>query len=374
MKNILPVLFSVFILVISFYADQNRTSMQHTKYRFPLSIVYKCGAHSDGKQIQAVPFKSTYRAKNLDSIGTFPFVDPGFVRMLDFHEQFLKKQPRKEYKIDRLSFSNTDLLKVVQIFKNYQYSFPADLGNKFDFYQIKGEDNLGNVKFSAYYTPIVKASMIKTSAYPIGVYKRPTSKDEVDVLNIRNGELENKGLAIAYVQNLQALRMLSLEGAGILEFENGQFKHIAYHDKTSSDHFSDDSKITETATDANGSSILRNTKISSYPFFIEVDKNKVSSAGTPLEPWSTIAVDGSVIPIGACLLSATPVVEEYEKLKHHALQYVLAGDTGEAIKGTGKIDYYVGAGDKAAEFASNLHHYGQLWLILPKKQKQRHHL
>jgi 3D (Asp-Asp-Asp) domain-containing protein len=106
-----------------------------------------------------------------------------------------------------------------------------------------------------------------------------------------------------------------------------------------------------------------------YPFFMEVKEQKVSSTGMPLVPWYSIAVDKRYVPLGSCLLAATPIVDKKEKFKYHALQFVLAQDTGEAIRGTGRVDWYVGAGDKAAKIAQNIHHYGQLWLILPKKKK-----
>jgi membrane-bound lytic murein transglycosylase A len=102
---------------------------------------------------------------------------------------------------------------------------------------------------------------------------------------------------------------------------------------------------------------------------MEVKKQKVSSTGMPLVPWYSIAVDKRYVPLGSCLLAATPVVDKKERFKHHALQFVLAQDTGEAIRGTGRVDWFVGNGDKAAKIAQNIHHYGQLWLILPKKKK-----
>jgi 3D (Asp-Asp-Asp) domain-containing protein len=107
----------------------------------------------------------------------------------------------------------------------------------------------------------------------------------------------------------------------------------------------------------------------SYPFFMEVKKKKVSATGIPLVPWYSIAVDQNYVPLGSCLLAATPVIDKKERFKRHALQYVLAQDTGGKIKGAGRVDWFVGDGEKAAKIAQTIHHYGQLWLILPKKKR-----
>ena len=39
---------------------------------------------------------------------------------------------------------------------------------------------------------------------------------------------------------------------------------------------------------------------------------------------------------------------------------------GGAIKGNGHIDVYSGVGKAAERKAMEMHHYGQLWLLLPK--------
>jgi membrane-bound lytic murein transglycosylase A len=37
-----------------------------------------------------------------------------------------------------------------------------------------------------------------------------------------------------------------------------------------------------------------------------------------------------------------------------------------AIKGAGHIDLYGGVGEEGERYADAMHHYGELWLILPK--------
>lgn len=43
----------------------------------------------------------------------------------------------------------------------------------------------------------------------------------------------------------------------------------------------------------------------------------------------------------------------------------MAQDTGSAIKGGVRVDYYWGYGDAAGEVAGKMKHPGQVWMLLP---------
>lgn len=79
-----------------------------------------------------------------------------------------------------------------------------------------------------------------------------------------------------------------------------------------------------------------------------------------LTPGRSIAVDPSSIPYGTpvWLASSGP---------HTTLQkLVLAQDTGSAITGAVRADYFVGAGPDAGELAGRLRQPLQLWALWPK--------
>jgi membrane-bound lytic murein transglycosylase A len=46
----------------------------------------------------------------------------------------------------------------------------------------------------------------------------------------------------------------------------------------------------------------------------------------------------------------------------------MAQDTGNAIVGAVRADYYWGSGDLAGEFAGRMKQNGQMWLLLPRKE------
>ncbi len=82
--------------------------------------------------------------------------------------------------------------------------------------------------------------------------------------------------------------------------------------------------------------------------------------GVPLTPGRSIAVDPGSIPYGTPVwLASTGPVTTLQRL-------VLAQDTGSAITGAVRADYFAGTGDQAAELAGRLKQPLRLWVLWPK--------
>ena len=82
--------------------------------------------------------------------------------------------------------------------------------------------------------------------------------------------------------------------------------------------------------------------------------------GVPLTPGRSIAVDPGSIPYGTpvWLSSSGPLV--------NLNRLVLAQDTGSAIVGAVRADYFAGPGDEAGELAGRLKQLLQLWVLWPR--------
>jgi membrane-bound lytic murein transglycosylase A len=82
--------------------------------------------------------------------------------------------------------------------------------------------------------------------------------------------------------------------------------------------------------------------------------------GVPLTAGRSIAVDPGSIPYGTPVWLATsgPVA--------HLQRLVLAQDTGTAITGAVRADYYAGSGPEAGELAGRLKQTLRLWVLWPK--------
>ena len=82
--------------------------------------------------------------------------------------------------------------------------------------------------------------------------------------------------------------------------------------------------------------------------------------GVPLTPGRSIAVDKESIPYGTPVWLATPgPLLNLQRL-------VFAQDTGSAIVGAVRADYFVGWGDAAGEVAGRLKQPLSLWVLLPR--------
>ena len=82
--------------------------------------------------------------------------------------------------------------------------------------------------------------------------------------------------------------------------------------------------------------------------------------GVPLTPGRSIAVDPGSIPYG------TPVWLASRGANLNLQRLVLAQDTGSAIVGGVRADYFVGWGNDAAELAGRLKQPLRLWVLWPK--------
>jgi len=85
--------------------------------------------------------------------------------------------------------------------------------------------------------------------------------------------------------------------------------------------------------------------------------------GVALTPGRSIAVDPGSIPYG------TPVWLVSRGAQMDLQRLVLAQDTGSAITGAVRADYFVGAGAEAGDLAGRLRQPLQMWVLWPKQAR-----
>jgi membrane-bound lytic murein transglycosylase A len=104
----------------------------------------------------------------------------------------------------------------------------------------------------------------------------------------------------------------------------------------------------------------------SYIFFHESPKSATGSLGVPLVAQRNLAVDRNYIPLGLPVYIKTQNPITQEKIN----QLMIAADTGGAIKGKIRADFYWGFGDDAAQIAGKMKELGKLFVLLPKEVMQ----
>ena len=106
----------------------------------------------------------------------------------------------------------------------------------------------------------------------------------------------------------------------------------------------------------------------SYVFFRESsDKTggPVGAFGVPLSPGRSIAVDPRSTPLGYPVFVSTRNPTNGTPMR----RLTIAQDTGGAIRGAVRADYFFGDGQQAATQARRMKERGQLWLLLPRGLK-----
>ena len=255
---------------------------------------------------------------------------------------------------------------------------------------------------TGYFEPLLYGSRTKNERYKYPVYKTP--KDLLTIRNkkrypnfkrlrykakIKNGryipydsreeiEKSNDFETICYVDNKVDLFFLQIQGSGRVELDSGEVINIGYANQNGRKYFAIGKHLIEeeyltkeevslqTIKEFLESSPLKMQDImnlnKSYVFFYESEKSATGSLNVPLVAKRNIAVDRNYIPLGM------PVFLETfnPKTKEPINKLVVAADTGGAIKGEIRADYFMGFGEEAKELAGLMKEEGRLHMLIPK--------
>ena len=102
----------------------------------------------------------------------------------------------------------------------------------------------------------------------------------------------------------------------------------------------------------------------SYVFFRELPAvdGPIGAHGVPLEAGYSIAVDPKFVPLGAPVFLATTYPLSAQPLE----RLVMAQDTGGAIRGAVRADFFWGSGAEAGALAGRMRQPGRLWVLWPR--------
>lgn len=198
---------------------------------------------------------------------------------------------------------------------------------------------------------------------------------------INGGALNGKAPILAYANDPVELFFLHVQGSGRLRLNNGQYLRLAYADKNDYPYVSIGKYMAERGylslnqASAQGiQSYLANhpSKLAeilgqnpSYIFFKQgtgsENDGPVGALGVPLEAEFSGAVDKQYITLGAPIFVATTHPSKNTPLN----RLIMAQDTGSAIKGAVRVDYFWGFGYEAGQTAGKMKHQGYVWQLLP---------
>ncbi len=102
-----------------------------------------------------------------------------------------------------------------------------------------------------------------------------------------------------------------------------------------------------------------------YVFFRELPNSTlgpIGALGVPLTPGRSIAVDALTTPLGAPVFLSTTFPLSSRPLN----RLVVAQDTGTAIKGAVRADFFWGFGNSAGQSAGRMRQTGKMWILYPR--------
>jgi membrane-bound lytic murein transglycosylase A len=102
----------------------------------------------------------------------------------------------------------------------------------------------------------------------------------------------------------------------------------------------------------------------SYVFFRELPSGlpgPLGALGVPILAERAVAVDPKFVPLGAPVFLSTSQPNSPQPLK----RLMMAQDTGGAIKGGVRADFFWGSGPEAGKHAGAMKQQGKIWVFLP---------
>lgn len=278
----------------------------------------------------------------------------------------------------------------------------------FNVYQASNQNGGDTGLVTGYYEPRLKGSRVKTAQYRYPLYSRPDDLITVELANlfpelankrvrgrvvgtklvpyytraeIESGQAAMAGRELLWVNDPVELFFLQVQGSGLVQLDSGEAVHVGYADQNGMSYQSIGRTLVErgelTLDKASMQGIkqwgrqnpgklqeLLNTN-PSYVFFRELPLNlpgPLGALGVPILAERVVAVDPKFIPLGAPVFLTTTYPNSSTPLN----RLVMAQDTGGAIKGGVRADFFWGAGDVAGQQAGAMKQEGRMWVLLPK--------
>ncbi len=280
----------------------------------------------------------------------------------------------------------------------------------FDPWQATNPDGTTTGLVTGYYEPLIKGNRSRSARYRWPVYGVPQDMLTIELgaiypelKNLRlRGRLEGNKVVpywtrselgrmaealpapvLLWAEDPVDLFFLQIQGSGQIELPDGARVRIGYADQNGHPYQSigrwliDQGELQPHQASMQGiknwaqahparlSELLDTNP--SYVFFRELPasaEGPIGSLGVPVSAGRSLAIDPRGIPLGAPVFLSTTYPLSSQPLN----RLMLAQDTGGAIKGVVRADFFWGFGATAGTQAGRMRQQGQIWLLLPRGQ------
>lgn len=266
---------------------------------------------------------------------------------------------------------------------------------------------------TGYFEPEIEGSLEKAAAFPAPVYGRPADLvtlqpgDDRQGLDpvlaaarktdkglepypvrsaIYAGVLQGQGLEQLYLRDEPEVFIVQVQGSARVRLADGRRLRLSYAGRNGHPYTSigrmliEEGKITREdmslaalmgwlrANPGDARRVMEANR--SYVFFqrqddIDPARGPTGGAGVPLTPGRSLAVDRAVWPYGLPVF-ANAEIETLTGPERNINRLMIAQDTGSAIVGPARADYFWGSGDAAGVFAGLTRHALSFTVLWPK--------
>jgi membrane-bound lytic murein transglycosylase A len=292
--------------------------------------------------------------------------------------------------------------------------FRQELQRHFDLYRLDIAERAEPLLVTGYYEPTLAGRRSRSDDFPFPIYGRPedlltvnlekfskkfrgervlgrlSGRELVPYFSRREidgeGRLAGRGLELLWTDDRLKLFFMQIQGSGQAVLEDGTLVKLKYQGANGQAYFPIGRELIRRG-------ILKPEEVSlqaiyeylkanpqeqeeilnlnpSYVFFQETQGGPYGNLNVPLTPGRSVAMDQKVFPAGglAWLSTVKPVLDSQGKIDTWAplKRWVTIQDTGGAIKGPGRLDFFWGSGPEAEMAAGHLRHGGTVYLLLKK--------
>ena len=261
---------------------------------------------------------------------------------------------------------------------------------------------------TGYYEAALRGARQRGGAYQTPLYKVPDDLITVDLASVYpslkgmrlRGRLSGKtvvpygtraeieraripGKELMWVDDPVEAFFLEVQGSGRVSIEGGDTVRVAYADQNGHPYKAigrwlvEQGELTPEQATAQGIKAWiaahparRQELLNVNPSYIFFREERLpdpgvgpkGALGVPLTPSRSVAIDPAFLPLGAPIFLSTT-----EPASETPLQRLVMGqDTGGAIKGAVRADFFFGFGPQAADNAGRMKQRGQIWALLPR--------
>jgi membrane-bound lytic murein transglycosylase A len=274
-------------------------------------------------------------------------------------------------------------------------------------YAVVNPDGSREGTITGYYEPLLRGSRTPNAVYRFAIHAVPDDLLVVDLSELYpelkpmrlRGRVEGRrvvpyysraeldagkgrlaGREILWTDNAVELFFLQIQGSGKVVLDSGETVRVSYADQNGHPYRSIGRLLAERGEIGLDQASMQGIKAwaarnpdrlaellnqnGSYVFFRELpatDEGPPGALGVPLTAGRSLAVDPRAIPLGAPVFLSTTWPNAQAPLR----RLMLAQDTGGAIRGAVRADYYWGSGEEAGMQAGRMRQTGALFVLLP---------